>query len=348
MIEKGMPPDISASPDPNHKYYENPPYTWPNPAFPFRVYVDTPQLRVFLIECVPHNWNWLKRYHRNFQDRDVFLVTSGWWAGALAGSTREVFAALGLDKRQFYMLCNSPEEIEIFEGLGLNCVFVNNNAFIDETLYTKVDPNVAKIYDAIYVGRRTAFKRHILAQKVDRLAIVAGNNHGNNLAPIPDTTVYINDKPLTPEEVGEKIRQSHCGLIFSEWEGACFASSEYLLCGVPVVSTYCKGGREVFYTDENAIFCDPDPDAIRDAAEVFKQTPRDPYALRASHIEKAKMFRQNFIALLQELSDSYSAGLDAQQYFTNNFFDNMKNSIQVDFDALFGSTVASQVTSDHV
>ena len=47
------------------------------------------------------------------------------------------------------------------------------------------------------------------------------------------------------------------GGVFSEEEGACWASSEYLLCGLPVVSTHSRGGRDVWYSGHNSLIVEP-------------------------------------------------------------------------------------------
>lgn len=51
---------------------------------------------------------------------------------------------------------------------------------------------------------------------------------------------------LPPAQVCAALNRGEVGLALSELEGACWASTEYLLCGLPVVSTPCSGGREVW------------------------------------------------------------------------------------------------------
>lgn len=49
------------------------------------------------------------------------------------------------------------------------------------------------------------------------------------------------------DKINEIYGQSRCGLILSAEEGACFAAMEYLLCGLPVVTTPNIGGRDEFF-----------------------------------------------------------------------------------------------------
>jgi glycosyltransferase involved in cell wall biosynthesis len=194
-----------------------------------------------------------------------------------------------------------------------------------------------KKYRAIYVGRRIALKRHMLAAKVNGLALVAGINHSRPVSEIPKH-VFLNDRQLTPEEVCVKINESHCGLILSDAEGGCFASSEYLLCGIPVVSTQSFGGRDVWYDNYNSIICDSTPEAVAEAVDHFVTNSPDPYAIRSNHIALANKFRANFVRILGSiLIDHGIKNIDPKSYFKDNFYHKMRKSYQPDFEQIFGN-----------
>lgn len=312
-----------------------PSYVWPNPAFPFRVYLDHPKCRIFIIENVHHNFNWLRDWGSHFRETDYFFVLCGWYhSPAFAAEANTLFEFLGLNRRQFFFLFNCEQERHNLTSHGFSGEVVAQNAWLDEKLVMKPLP-VEKRYRAIYVARRTAFKRHMLASKVSELALVAGINHGNAPAPLPDH-VYLNDKQLTPEQVCEKINEAHCGLLLSEVEGACFASSEYLLCGIPVVSTPSLGGRDIWYDSYNSIVCDPNPDDIAAAVEEFVRTPRDPFRIRENHIKLAKDFRRKFVDLLANVLAQHGVhDIDAAQFFEENFIHKMRTSYKPDFSRIF-------------
>ncbi|CAN0034149.1 unnamed protein product, partial [Chrysoparadoxa australica] len=212
----------------------------------------------------------------------------------------------------------------------------NNNAFIDYSTHMGIIENSEKLYDAIYIGRRTTFKRHMLARKVEKLAIIAGNNHGNNVAPVPERLAFLNNRVLNEQEVMAEINKSNCGLILSASEGACFASSEYLLCGIPVVSTHSTGGRDVWYNNENSIVCEPDEDAIAEAVNFFSHNQTDPHLIRDQHIAQSLVFRKNFIDMLQSVFDDYGVDRSASSYFEEHYIHKMRTSMRVDMKALFG------------
>ncbi len=94
--------------------------------------------------------------------------------------------------------------------------------------------------------------------------------------------------------VAEIVRRSHSGLILSEREGVCRASCEYLLAGIPVVSTRSAGGRDVWYDDYNAILVEPTAEAVATAVEELVAHPRDPRRIRADFRARAAIFRGRF------------------------------------------------------
>lgn len=313
-----------------------PSYVWPNPAFPFRVYFESEKLRIFIIENIQHNWNWLSKYHKKFKDSDYFFVYCGWYHSEYFAKESEIiFDELGLKKENFYFMFNQSNEQINFESKGFKGELLNQNCWLDENLVMK-PLGLEKLYDAIYVGRFSAFKRHYLAKNVSNLALVAGNNHGNAIADgIPDH-VYLNDKPLTPDEVCKKINQSKCGLILSEQEGACFASSEYLLCGIPVVSTPELGGRSVWYDEYNSIICEPDEESVAKAVQFFIDNPRDPDEIRSRHIAKANYYRAKFVLKFSELLDKHNVvNIDPFDYFREHYIHKLRKSYIPDFTNIF-------------
>lgn len=313
-----------------------PSYVWPNPAFPFRVYYDGPECRVFIIENIQHNWEWLSTYHNQIRDNDCFFVYCGWYhSEGFAKEADKIFSELNLRKENFYIMFNSIKEMMNFEPYGFTGDVINHNAWLDENLVMKVLPNVEKLYDAIYIARLSAFKRHELANKVRNLALVAGINHGNPINENLPPHIYKNDIPLTPDEVCRKINQSKCGLLLSAMEGACFSSSEYLLCGIPVVSTYSNGGRDVWYNDYNSLEVEPNPSDIFEAVEYFIHNNRDPFKIRNDHIAQAQIYRNKFIDELGKIFYKYGVPLNSRSYFEENYFHKLRKSHRPDFDAIF-------------
>lgn len=314
-----------------------PTYTWPNPAFPFRLYYDGPECRVFIIENIQHNWNWLSAYHKKIRSSDVFFVYCGWYhSESFAREADEIFLELKLKKENFFIMFNSPREKANFENLGFHGDVINHNAWLDENLVMRVMHETEKIYDAIYIARLSAFKRHELAAEVSNLALVAGINHGNPINDKLPPHIYKNEVPLNPEEVCLKINQSRCGLLLSEMEGACFSSSEYLLCGIPVVSTFSKGGRDVWYNEYNSLIVNPIESEIKNAVECFIEEPRNPFKIRNDHIALAQEYRNRFIQALGDYFYKFGVDIDPRRYYEENYFHKLRKSYRPNFDEIFG------------
>ncbi|MBV9309509.1 MAG: glycosyltransferase [Solirubrobacterales bacterium] len=106
---------------------------------------------------------------------------------------------------------------------------------------------------------------------------------------------------LTPAEVNTALTQAQVGLCLSRVEGARYATMEYLLAGLPVVSTPSFGGREVWLDADYSIVCDADPEAVADAVTrlACRDIPRE--EVRARTLERAEPARQEFLVVLEEL-----------------------------------------------
>jgi len=310
-----------------------PSYIWPNPAFHFRLYYESEKCRVFLIENIAHNWNWLKEYRNKFRENDYFFVQLGWFFDEhLVQECNHIFDILGLRKDRFYFMFPDFPAKTMFEYFGFKGNIINHNAFLDENLFKIIDSE--KKYDAIYTARLSAFKRHNLASKVDNLALVAGDTNTELVEDLP-AHIYKNDKHLAPEEVIKKLSESKVGLLLSAAEGACYSSSEYLLCGLPVVSTKSNGGRDLWYNSYNSIICEDNPESVADAVKKLGSYNRDPQRIRDMHIQLAKQLRQNFIKLHQDALIASGDNTNAEEYFSNNFKHKLLTSETPKFEIIF-------------
>lgn len=308
-----------------------PSYTWPNQTFPFRLYYDSPKCRIFIIENIQHNWNWMAECHQHFRKTDFFLVMTGWYQSpAFAEEAETIFSVLNLDKTQFFFMYNSPLELQNFSEKGFQGDVINQNAWLDEKAVIQLIEN-NKMYDAIYVDFENKYKRAKLVAQVSRLALLNRSHPGKAISEIPPHE-YLNNQQLLPEEVYKKMNQSHCGLILSAEEGSCLTSSEYLLCGIPVVSTPSLGGRDVWYDEYNSIICKPTPDAVALAVEEFVRNPRDPQRIRQKHIEQAKEYRAKFIKVITNVFNRFGVvDVEPSTYFEKHFYPRMRKSEHINF-----------------
>lgn len=310
-----------------------PSYVWPNPAFHFRIYYESEKCRIFLIENIVHNWNWISKYAGKFRKNDYFFVQLGWYFDDwLVEECHRALLSVGLSKNNFRILYPDYKTKSLFDYYGFKGAIVNHNSFLDENKFKIVSSE--KLYDAVYTARLVPFKRHYLASNIKSLALIAGDAYGAKIEELPDH-LYLNPSPLNTDDVIQKISESKVGLLLSQFEGACYSSSEYLLCGLPVVSTWSHGGRDIWYNDYNSIICDESPDAVLNAVNKLKAVSRDPEKIRNMHINLMREMRVNFIDLFGQILSMCNDDVNASMFFEENFKHKMLTSETPDFDYIF-------------
>ncbi len=206
-------------------------------------------------------------------------------------------------------LCNETLEMEVFRGTGIEAVHINQNAFVDENIFYPFQTK--KTYDAVYVGQLQEFKRHELAKKIREVAIIYyGNNHeylrnvmdcmphGHFLNGIPEELGGNGKRSLKSWEMAVAYNQSKVGLCLSEVEGAMYASIEYLLCGLPVVTTPNVGGRNDFLDEYNSLTVPANDKDVFEAVQSFLDNPVDKAKIRAQTIERMMIHRSSFFDLI--------------------------------------------------
>jgi glycosyltransferase involved in cell wall biosynthesis len=102
------------------------------------------------------------------------------------------------------------------------------------------------------------------------------------------------------------INSSVCGLMLSDIEGACYASTEYLLCGVPVVTTKSFGGRDEYYEEENHLTVRATPAHVAEGVSYFvdkyKHDRINHAAIRARAVLKQRLLRRRLCESLSQMT----------------------------------------------
>ncbi|MDF3073372.1 MAG: hypothetical protein K0S54_1039 [Alphaproteobacteria bacterium] len=113
---------------------------------------------------------------------------------------------------------------------------------------------------------------------------------------------------LASHEVVEWCNRSHVGLCLSASEGAMRASMEYLLCGLPVVSTPSIGGRDIFFHPSFARIVEPEPQQIAAAVATLIAEQIPPERIRGYVVPRVRAMRHRFQWLVQTILDEAGAG----------------------------------------
>ena len=216
------------------------------------------------------------------------------------------FLASADGKPQIIVLCNCDNEKQAIHAYGAETCLINHNIFLDERRYC---PFYGKRpYDAAYIARLTPFKRHGLlpTELAPKLLLLGANERKEEREYAEGIRQKYSESTWIPffsgARVSEYLAKAKCGLALSASEGACFASSEYFLCGLPVVDTPALGGRNVLYPDEYVKVVEPNPEAIAEGIAYWAANPPDPDKVRAAWLDKVKPYRDEFLKLMFELT----------------------------------------------
>lgn len=221
--------------------------------------------------------------------------------------------------KEIIFIANSEEEKGKMEKMGLSSKLINKNSFQREDQFYVENEN-RKDINATIVARMARWKRIELARLVDSLSIVTNIEDEDYFDEVRDKMDHANwpnfDKYgsynyLSKEEIKNILNRSRTGLILSASEANNKASIEYLLCGVPVVSTPSKGGRDVFFDAEYCEIIDPNPKAVREGVEELIAREVDPEYIREQTLDKIRDHRARFLELVYELSNGrFDASVD--------------------------------------
>ena len=160
-------------------------------------------------------------------------------------------------KNNIFWCVNGEVELENLKKGGIKQAhIISHNAFVDHTTFAI--KKIAKKYDAIFCQTVIPFKRPGLTSMLDRVVYSTGNppaiSYQQMIASRNNELMIAS----TPHQVATLMNQSHCGLSLSMAEGGNYATTEYLLCGIPVVNTKNVGGRDTYLDETNSILAQED------------------------------------------------------------------------------------------
>ncbi|MDF5716201.1 MAG: glycosyltransferase [Rhizonema sp. NSF051] len=219
--------------------------------------------------------------------------------------------------RTHHLMVNASDEEEFRKRFSVRGAHFNHNIYVNEHLYQP--HNEPKIYDAIYTARLTPFKRHWLAKNVERLMVVSYGGDLHTFCPELKHAEF--NKEFIPRlELARKYNQSYAGLCLSAREGAMFASCEYLLSGIPIVSTPSKGGRDEFFTMQNSLIVPPQPEAVAQAVKNWKQIKPKPQEIREQTLKQINHLRLSYCTYISQLISQESGDCKKPEELMENYF----------------------------
>jgi len=231
-------------------------------------------------------------------------------------------------------LANNQIQLEGFRKRSVPAILFNQNAIVDERLFAFM-PDIQKKYRAIYNAQINPVKKHYLASEIEQLALITIINKSSDaplLAEIraslkgatwlnfPNNDVRVDNYHRIPQQdLASHLNSARVGLCLSRLEGAMFASIEYLLCGIPIVSTHSYGGRDMFYEEDYAVLVDDDSSAVKAGLdEVLDRCVSGEY-IRARTIEKINEHRLRLVRFIQDECTAKGQIVSEQELYDSIF-----------------------------
>lgn len=215
----------------------------------------------------------------------------------------------------FTFLTNSERESDNIHKLGEKAIFCHQNAFLDEKHYPIV--NSKKRYDAIYLARISPFKRHELAVKIRSLKLIGAYKHAETayFQKIMKLMAHASyKKKVRSFNVSKVFSEARVGLCLSAEEGAMFVSTEYLLSGIPVVTTTNKGGRNYLMPKRYMLEVNDTPDAVAEGVDLMKQKEFSPHEIRAETIKLMNYHRQRLVKYINLICKEQNLGAFSEDF----------------------------------
>ena len=215
----------------------------------------------------------------------------------------------------------SCTEFETFL-LGMESVpalFAQQAIFVDDRIWEPSNQKFENLgtFDAVMNARFDKMKRHELASRVKNLLLIYGYSldeeveeatkrirrilpeahfANHQLKKLNGTYSY-----LSTTEIVQLFGHAHVGLCLSPEEGYSRASIEYLMCGLPVVSTKSIGGRDRYYSGKYSRIVDDDEQAIADAVRQLKEQKFSRAEVREHVLGLLNFDRENFLRNLNRI-----------------------------------------------
>lgn len=244
----------------------------------------------------------------------TWVVMCGWYCAtehALARLQRiaELMAAACPQHRLIYA-ANTYGEYRAMRAIGLECIIANHNAFVNTDIFFPLARLGNREFSAVYNARFRPFKRHELLTGVKKLMLISYNyaeyaDRIEYLRGLLGNFYFVNDHippvyrdRISPEDVNMCYNRACCGLALSAEEGAMYACTEYLLAGLPVVTTVNNGGRDHYLDGRFSRHVPAEPDAIAEAVETFVDQQISPSLICEETLRKIRADRYYFATTL--------------------------------------------------
>ena len=208
----------------------------------------------------------------SLNDNEYAIISMTWYIGSMND-----FKYLRPYKDRLFLCLENNQDVEQAIKWKIPYILCPMSVFINTNIFNL--QNSDKIFNAILNSRRLPFKRRHLALDIEYPIAIISNYNTMPKNGSDDNVEFKNGlllnkfndtfRTLQSNEVADVLHKSKVGLILSESEGNPKAVMEYLLCGLPVVTTKIKRcGRMMFLNDSNCIVVEPTKEAVAEGVKT--------------------------------------------------------------------------------
>ena len=218
------------------------------------------------------------------------LVFPTWTTESYADIAKRMWHLRRARSLSLHWMTSTPRESRRLSSVGYRAIWCHPNLFCDDSVLRIIE--CQKRFDAVYTAQIKPYKRLALAAEVASLRLITGTlDRVGELPELGLAHAVLNDKYLDRSGMAGALNECRVGLALSAVEGTMYACTEYLLCGLPVVSTPSRGGRDVWLDAGNSRIVPPEASAVAAAVRSLVAEPPDPYAIRSDALRRARFFR---------------------------------------------------------
>jgi hypothetical protein len=275
------------------------------------VIIYTPDVQVFNLDSVL--WSVLE----SLPPQAMYLIVGPTWTLERERPKQVLRVALDPLRARFghvrtVVLAANAAEVEALRELGETPLWCSKGAFLSESVFFPIASS-ARTFDAIYDAAWADYKRHELATEISSLALITylnprrctiaycqrtllGLRHATWLNP----PWVKNARHLAFDAVNQAYNTARVGLCLSKEEGIMKASVQYLLAGLPVVTTHNLGGRDVLFDPSYTRWVADDPSAVAEAVSDMARLDLDPQSVRRAVLLKMDEHRSRFVQWINQ------------------------------------------------
>jgi hypothetical protein len=221
----------------------------------------------------------------------------------------------------FLVISSSEFETYLLGNATVPALNSNQSIFVNEQIWKPADTRFEHLgqFDAVMNARFDKDKRHDLAAEVGRLLLIYGYSleqpveaSTKRMKSVLPNAFYSNQElrgtsysSLSSAEVIQLYAHADVGLCLSPQEGYSRASIEYMMCGLPVVSTESVGGRDRYYANKYCRIVESDARAVAEAVQELRRCHFSRLEIRENTLRVLEFERNNFLRAINRVVESH-------------------------------------------